>query len=123
MMSVPLWDQNRGGINAARANHLRAHADFEQTRLTLTDQATDALNRYRLASEQVRSYETELLPRTKESLELTQQLYEKGQADFLDVLAIQRTLQEVNINYIDALESRAAAAADLGGLLQLEQFP
>ena len=123
MMSVPLWDRNRGGIDAARANHLRAHADFEQTRLTLTDQATDALNRYRVASAQVRSYETELLPRTKESLELTQQLYEKGQADFLDVLAIQRTLQEVNINYIDALESRAAAAADLGGLLQLEQFP
>jgi outer membrane protein, heavy metal efflux system len=123
MMSVPLWDRNRGGIDAARANHLRAHADFEQTRLTLAGQATDALNRYRQASEQVRSYETELLPRTKESLELTQQLYEKGQADFLDVLAVQRTLQEVNLSFIDALEARAAAAADLGGLLQMEQFP
>lgn len=122
-MSVPLWDRNRGGIDAARANHLRAHADFEQTRLALTEQATDALNRYRQANEQVRTYEVELLPRTKESLELTQQLYEKGQADFLDVLAVQRTLQEVNLNFIDALESRAAAAADLGGLLQMEQFP
>ena len=123
MMSVPLWDRNRGGIDAARANHQRAHADFQQTRLTLTQQAIDALNRYRVASEQVRNYETELLPRTKESLELTQQLYEKGQADFLDVLAVQRTVQEVNLNYTDAQEARAAAAADLGGLLQLEQFP
>lgn len=123
MMSVPLWDRNRGGIDAARANHLRAHADFEQTRLALAGQATDALNRYRQASEQVRSYEVELLPRTKESLELTQQLYEKGHADFLDVLAVQRTLQEINLNFIDALEARAAAAADLGGLLQLEEFP
>ena len=122
-MSVPLWDKNRGGIQAARANFMQAHADFAQTRLSLGEQATDALKRYRVAREQVQKYEQEILPRTQESLKLTQQLYENGDADFLDLLAIQRTLQEVNLNYIDSQEARAAAAADLGGLLQMEQFP
>ena len=122
-MTVPLWDKNRGGIQAARATYLQSHANFEQTRLLLDEQATDALMRYRVANQQVKKYEQEIMPRTMESLQLTQQLYEKGQADFLDLLAIQRTLQEVNLNHINAQESRAAAAADLGGLLQLEQFP
>ncbi|MFN0020759.1 MAG: TolC family protein [Pirellulaceae bacterium] len=122
-MSVPLWDQNRGGIQAARANFMQSQANYDQARLLLDGQATDALMRYRVANQQVKKYEQEIMPRTKESLQLTQQLYENGQADFLDLLAIQRTLQEVNLNYIDAQEARAAAAADLGGLLQLEQFP
>ena len=123
MMSVPLWDRNTGGIEAARANHFKAHAEYQQTRLTLSEQATDALKRYRLASQQVEKFQNEILPRSKESLELTQQLYEKGQADFLDLLAIQRTLQEVNLNHIDAQEARISAAADIANLLQLEQFP
>ena len=102
---------------------MQSHANYDQTRLLLGGQATDALMHYRVADQQVKKYELEIMPRSKESLELTQQLYEKGQADFLDLLAIQRTLQEVNLNHINAQEARAAAAADLGGLLQLEQFP
>jgi cobalt-zinc-cadmium efflux system outer membrane protein len=123
LMSVPLWDRNAGGIQAARANHLKAHADYEQTRLTLTEQATDALKRYRLANQQVEKFQKDILPRSQESLDLTQQLYEKGQADFLDLLAIQRTLQQVELDHIDAQEARINAAADIARLLQMDQFP
>lgn len=122
-MSVPLWDKNRGGIQAARANYLQARADFARTRLGLGEQATDALQRYRVAQQQVKKYQEEILPRTKESLKLTQQFYEKEEADFLDLLAIQRTLQSAELGSLDAQEARAVAAADLGGLLQMEEFP
>src|SRR6185503_9090050 len=115
-MSVPLWDKNRGGIQAARANFRQAHADFAQTQFDLTAQANDALKRYQNATQEVQKYEQEILPRTRESVKLTQQLYEKGQADFLDLLAVQRTAQEADLNLINAQEARAAAAADLGGL-------
>jgi hypothetical protein len=39
------------------------------------------------------------------------------------LLAVQRTGQAEELDPIDAQEPRAAAAADLGGLLQMEEFP
>lgn len=122
-MTVPLWDRNQGGIQAASAHHRKAHADFQKVRLSLAAQSAEALQRFQLAHQQVEKYTQDILPKTKESIELTQKLYIEGQADFLDLLAIQRTQQEVNLSYIDAQEARWSAAADLANLMQVEKFP
>ena len=51
-------------------------------------------------------------------------LFEQGQTDFLRLAAIaQRTLIEADLGYIDAQEARWTSAAEIAGLLQMEQFP
>jgi cobalt-zinc-cadmium efflux system outer membrane protein len=122
-MSVPLWDRNQGGIQAAEANIGRADAEVRRVQVDLAGQAAEALGRYRMAITLVDKYQKEILPKSRESVELTQRLYEQGQIDFLRLLSAQRTLNDVNLGFIDAQAARWDAAADLGNLLQLEQFP
>ena len=71
----------------------------------------------------VERYQSDILPKSRETVELTQRLYQQGQIDFLRLLQAQKTLNEVNLGYIDAHAARWDAAAQLGNLLQLEQFP
>ena len=122
-MSVPLWDRNQGNIRSAQANLARAHADARRVEVTLAGQAAAALARYRSAVQLVERYTTSILPKSRESLQLTQQLYQRQQIDFLRLLQAQRTLNEVNLGYIDAQEARWTAAAEIANLLQVEQFP
>ena len=50
--------------------------------------------------------------------------YEVGQVDVAPVLQAQRALTQVNLDYIETLETAwTNAAATLAGLLQVESFP
>jgi cobalt-zinc-cadmium efflux system outer membrane protein len=122
-MSVPLWDRNQGGIREAEANIGRAEAEVRRVQLELSTQAAEAVGRYQSAVVQVARYEREILPRSRESVTLTQRLYEQGELDFLRLLSAQKTLGEVNLGYVEAQAARWTAAADLANLLQREEFP
>jgi cobalt-zinc-cadmium efflux system outer membrane protein len=121
-MSVPLWNRNQGGIREAEANIGRAEAEVRRVQLELSQQAAEAVGRYHSAIAQVTRYEREILPRSRESVTLTQRLYEQGELDFLRLLSAQKTLGEVNLGYVEAQAARWTAAADLANLLQLEEF-
>jgi cobalt-zinc-cadmium efflux system outer membrane protein len=122
-MSVPLWNRNQGGIREAEANIGRAEAEVRRVQLELSTQAAEAVGRYQSAIVQVARYEREILPRSRESVTLTQRLYEQGELDFLRLLSAQKTLGEVNLGYVEAQAARWAAAAELANLLQREEFP
>jgi cobalt-zinc-cadmium efflux system outer membrane protein len=122
-MSVPLWDRNRGGIRAAQSEVGRADAEVRRVQLELSGQAAEAFGRYQSALSLVAKYQQGILPRARETVDLTQRLYENQQIDFLRLLSAQRTLSDVNLGYIDAQAARWDAAAELANLLQMEQFP
>jgi outer membrane protein, heavy metal efflux system len=122
-MTLPVWNRNQGGISAAQAYVGQTDANVRRVQIELAGQAAEAVGRYRTALALVAKYQKEILPKSRESVELTQRLYEQGQIDFLRLLQAQKTLNEVNLGYIDAHAARWDAAADLGNLLQLEQFP
>lgn len=122
-VSVPLWNRNQGNIRSARANVQRAQAERQEVTINLSNEVADALRRFQSAEQWVHRYRSAILPRSRESLELAQGLYEQGEIDFLRLLQTQRAMIEANLDYIDAQENRWTAAAELAGLLQLEQFP
>jgi cobalt-zinc-cadmium efflux system outer membrane protein len=122
-MSVPLWDRNQGNIRAAQAEVGRADAEVRRVQLALSGQAAEAFGRYQSAVALVAKYQQGILPRARETVELTQRLYEAQQIDFLRLLSAQRTLSDVNLGYIDAQAARWDAAAELANLLQMEHFP
>lgn len=122
-MSVPLWNQNQGNIFAAQAQLAGARAELQRVELDLGNQAANALSALRTATQLVHRYEEQILPKARETLKISQQLYEQGQIDFLRLLQSQKTLLEAELTRLDAQEQRWLAASTIAGLLQQEHFP
>ncbi|MGD9720975.1 MAG: TolC family protein [Pirellulales bacterium] len=120
---VPLYNQNQGNIRAAEGTIGAAVAAFNRIRTELANQTAMSVGEYIAASQWVDRYEREILPNATDVQNITAQLYNQGQVEFLRYLASQRVLLDASLAYIDAQERRWIAAADLAGLLQSEQFP
>lgn len=122
-LAIPLWNKNQGNITTAQASLAGARANLQRVELQLAELSADALSTYQTASQLVDQYEHEILPKARETLELSQGLYAQGQIDFLRLLQSQKTLLDAELAKIDAQEQRWVAAAALAGLLQEEAFP
>jgi len=122
-MSVPLWDRNYGGIQAAEAQAMKAQADLQRIETELASQAAAAYGRYAAAQLLAAKYYGEILPKTREALALARRLYEAGETDFQSLLHTQEAHTEAELKHLDAQAARWEAAIDIADLLQLEQFP
>ena len=122
-LNVPLWNKNQGNIMAANASVRRSMAGRLAVQQELTKQLADSITRQRIAEKAVKNYEEGILPDAMRTLELVQKAYARGQFEISRLLQTQRTVFEANIDYISALENRLNAAAEIAGLLQLEEFP
>jgi cobalt-zinc-cadmium efflux system outer membrane protein len=120
---VPIWNQNQGNITSAYANLTKAHADVDVIQNSLARRMADAAGRYRVADQQARRFEQKIVPKAREGVTVIQEGFAQGQFDFLRLLQAQRILVESNLGFIDALETRWDAAAEMAGLSQIEQFP
>ena len=123
MIEVPLFDRNQGNIRSARADIAGARADLRTIELDLAVQAATQLAHYRTAQRLVGWYEQDILPKARETVDLTQSLYGSGEVTFLSLLQAQRILTETELVYVDTQETRWRAAVQLADLLQLEEFP
>ena len=122
-MSVPLWDRNYGGIQAAEAQAMKAQADLQRIETDLAAQAAAAQGRFVVAQQLTAKYRDEILPKTREALALASRLYEAGEADFQSLLHAQDSHAEAQLKYLEALSARWQAAIEIADLLQLERFP
>ena len=123
MMEVPIFDRNQGTIRSARAEIASARADLRQVELDLATQAAEAVAVYRTAQRQADWYEQYILPKARETVQLTQQLYARGEVTFLSLLQAQRTLTETELAFVEAQAERWTGAVRIADLLQLEEFP
>ena len=120
---VPIWNQNQGNIASAHASVNRAHADVEQVQNVIARQMADAGGRYRVSDQQAKRFESKIVPKAREGVKIIQEGFAQGQFDFLRLLQAQRALVESNLGFIDALQARWMAAAEMAGLAQIEEFP
>jgi cobalt-zinc-cadmium efflux system outer membrane protein len=123
LMQVPLFDRNQGNIRTARADIASSRADLQTIELTLATQAAQAVATYRVAQRQADWYEQSILPKARETLQLTQQLYARGEVTFLSLLQAQKILTETELAFVEAQADRWTGAVAIADLLQLEQFP
>jgi cobalt-zinc-cadmium efflux system outer membrane protein len=123
MIEVPLFDRNQGNIRAARADIASSRAALRSTEIDLANQAAAVIAAYRTSQRLVAWYEEFILPKARETVQLTQQLYARGEVTFLSLLQAQRTLTETELAYVDAQADRWTAAVVIADLLQLEAFP
>jgi outer membrane protein, heavy metal efflux system len=122
-LPLPLWNKNQGNIDAARAEVGRAIHAASQSQNTVAHDMAAATARFRSADQRVKRYQERITPRAAEGVRLIQLGFQAGQFDFQRLLQAQRLLVESDLGYLEALEARWNAAAELAGLAQLEQFP
>ena len=122
-LDIPLWNKNQGNILAANAAVRRASATREIVQQDLTRQLADAIARFRAAEKAVKNYEEGIIPDAMRTLDLVQKAYANGRFEISRLLQTQRSVFETNIEYVSALENRLLSAAEIAGLLQLEEFP
>ena len=123
MLEVPLFDRNQGSIRSARADIASARADLRVTELDLATQTAQAITSYRTSQRLVGWYEAYILPKARETVQLTQQLYARGEVTFLSLLQAQRILTETELAFVEAQADRWTGAVTIADLLQLESFP
>jgi cobalt-zinc-cadmium efflux system outer membrane protein len=118
--AIPLFNRNQGNIAAARAEVARTRAAVRQTELQLTEQLTNAFQRYQAAREQVTAYQKQILPAARESLRLVQLAYEKeaGKFDLTAVLQAQQTLVQARLLYVQSLGDLWRAVSEIRGIIQ-----
>ena len=123
MLAVPLFDRNQGNIRSARADIASSRADLRTIELDLATQAAQAIATYRTSQRLVEWYEQYILPKARETVQLTQTLYGRGEVTFLSLLQAQRTLTETELAFVEAQADRWTGAVTIADLLQLQDFP
>jgi cobalt-zinc-cadmium efflux system outer membrane protein len=120
---IPVWDLNQGNIRKANATVDEKLADLEVLRNELNRKTAELFTRHVTARDRAERIRVQILPNAQEANNLIQDAYIKGLFDVNRLLESQRNLAEVSSDYFEAAEESWTTAAELAGMLQLEQFP
>jgi cobalt-zinc-cadmium efflux system outer membrane protein len=112
-VEVPLWNRNQGATAAASADVARAQAEITRTQLQLRQTAEPLAQQYLAARFQAERYRDQLLPRAQRAYELYNMKYQQMAAAYPQVLVSQRTLFQLQISYLHALEQEWVSAVGL----------
>lgn len=116
-MPLPTQNFNQGAIAQARKSVVASQRSIEQKVLQIRQRLISEYRSYNAARIQVDAYEDRILPKSKESLELSVAGYEQGEVSFLNVLTAQRTFFQVQLNYLDQLKQLRGRAVLIEGNL------
>jgi hypothetical protein len=122
-MTLPMWNQNQGGIREAEWKLAQAAADPVRARNDLITMLADAYNRYVTSRQQVEITQEQI----RDLLRSYKNAWERHQVEplvvsFSDLWPVQITLESYVGMYIGALGSLWQAAVDVANLLQTEDF-
>ena len=119
-VSVPLFDRNRDGIAAARADQGRAEAEIKRIELSLQSRFAGVYEQYLTALRSSETYRVEILPRAEEAYKLYLARYREMGAAYPQVLIAQRSLLQLSDEYLASLDEAWRAAIDMQGLLAMD---
>lgn len=116
-VQIPLFNRNQGSVEAARAAAERTRQETRRVELALRQRAAAVLQMRRNSRIRVERYQAELLPRAQKAYELMILRYGLMLASYPQVLLAQRTLFQLQSEYISALEGLWMNDITLRGLL------
>lgn len=120
-INLPIWyGKYRAAEKAARARHLAALKRKADKENNLLADLQIALFNFRDAHRKIDLYGDTLIPKAKQSLEVTQQGFESGKVDFLNLIDAERLLLEFQLSYERALANHAQRLAELEMLVGKE---
>ena len=109
--TLPLLDKNRGNISAASAEHIKACQEVRRKELELTRRAAVAYRDLVIATREISTIDSNLLPLAKENLKATSDSFKLGESNYQNLLTAQRSYVELILSRIDALRKQRQAEA------------
>lgn len=118
MVPIALFNRNQGSIMRAENDIASARMGVSQLELELQNRLVPVFEQYSNSKNQVSRYRETILPAAVESLQLTRQMYQAGETNYLGLLTAQRTYSQTHRNYLEAvLQLRLAEVQIQGSLL------
>src|SRR5207247_975370 len=102
-VQLPIFNRNQGNVAAARGEIESAKQDLARLKLQIERDLATVFRDYDSARVTVQQYKAEMLPRAQQAYKLYQTNYQNMAAAYPQVLISQRTLFQLEADYIQAL--------------------
>jgi cobalt-zinc-cadmium efflux system outer membrane protein len=119
-VQLPVFNRNQGNVQASRAEIERAQREVERVQLVLRERAAALVENYLTSRTMVEKYRSRMIPRAQKAYDLYVKSYGAMAAAYPQVLISQRTLFQLQTDYISALETLWRNAIALKGFLLLD---
>jgi cobalt-zinc-cadmium efflux system outer membrane protein len=116
-VQIPVFNRNQGNVEAAKADAERARQELQRVQLVLRARSSALLENYATSRVTVERLRDRMLPRARKAYELYMKNYQSMAAAYPQVLIAQRTLFQLQADYISALETMWTNAIALKGFL------
>lgn len=116
-LPIPRNNQNQGAIMQAKQLAVAAGQRLEKRKLKLEVDVANVYRDYANAEIQIKAYQKRILPLAKETLDLINEGYRQGEANFLQLLTAQRTYFQTNLAYYDQLNNLWQKKIEIDGML------
>src|SRR3984957_8019127 len=108
-----IFNRNQGNISTAKADIERAKREVERVKLVLRERAASVVQNYTFSQTAVDRYKNQMIPRAQKAYEMYTKKYQEMAAAYPQVLIAQRTLMQLEVSYIAALETFATSSVSL----------
>ena len=116
-VQLPIFNRNQGNVEVAKADVERAKREQRRVELLLRQRSAMLFQNYLIAQDAVQRYRTQMIPRAEQAYKLYLQKYSQMTAAYPQVLVSQRTLFQLQTDYIAALEALWTNSIVLRGFL------
>jgi len=118
-MTLPIWrDKLAAEIAEAQANKRSAEARLTSSQISLAVNFAVKLALYREANRNLTVLDEQVLPKARQSLDLTRADYLSGRSNFLDVIDAERQLLNFELERVDALQQQELLLEDLSLIIE-----
>lgn len=112
-VTIPIFNRNQGNVEAAGAELERARNEVTRVALSIRQSAQPLVQTYLTDQLQAERYKNEMIPRAIRAYRLYLAKYGQMAAAYPQVIVSQRTLFQLEVNYIRTLESLWTNASTL----------
>ena len=119
MLNLPVffWGKNRSSIREAKAALKSTQAEHESMEIHTRHEIEQAYSAVEAAQKIVASYEKNILPQSRTSLEAARTAYGSGKADFMTLIDAARTDKDLQMSYYDNQSRLGMTHAELERLV------
>ncbi len=104
-VQLPIFNRNQGNVAAAKAEIEGSTQELARLKLQIARDVASLFRDYEAARDTARQYKTEMLPRAEQAYRLYQTNYQNMAAAYPQALISQRTLFQLEVDYVQALET------------------
>ena len=114
---IPIFNRNQGNVQAARANIERSDLEQQRVQLLLRERSSSVFQSYLTAKAAIDRYRNQMIPQAEKAYKLYLNRYSNMAAAYPQVLIAQRTLFQLQTDYIASLENLWVSSVALKGFL------